>query len=211
MFRIPPDPLSGLVMGLVHLADATTCSCPSMHCAFAAFITITCRELKPHLATYAIGFSLVIGVSCLLTKQHILLDLVPGFCLGSFHGMLLVAALRWWYPPFLKKELHKKEEDRGVHEEDRDVVHYPNLVKKATSQEGDDVSQGGSTVLSQDEEGDEGSSCVAPTRGCDVVAPTRSFVWYPEGGGGDAPGGRENETRSLLWYPDGRGTLWYPD
>jgi hypothetical protein len=52
---------------------------PSMHMSVAMYVSLL---LFPSLSYYAFLFVLLIGVSCLLVKQHVMLDLPPGIALG---------------------------------------------------------------------------------------------------------------------------------
>ena len=52
---------------------------PSMHCSVAM---LTALHLFPHLGTAVFFFPLLIGLSCLFTKQHFLIDVPAGAALG---------------------------------------------------------------------------------------------------------------------------------
>jgi uncharacterized membrane protein YbhN (UPF0104 family) len=52
---------------------------PSMHTSVAM---LTALYLQPHLGTWAFLFPVVIGLSCLFTKQHYVVDLPAGAALG---------------------------------------------------------------------------------------------------------------------------------
>ena len=66
-------------LALVQRLDARSNSFPSMHTSVA---TLTALYLQPHVGTWAFAFPTVIGLSCLFTKQHYLVDLPAGAVLG---------------------------------------------------------------------------------------------------------------------------------
>jgi len=84
----PMDKATKFVMDLVHTHDSEDNACPSMHCAFAMFIALI---IYPFYPTLAIAFPLLISVSCLVCKQHLIMDIIPGLILGGFHGWINVA------------------------------------------------------------------------------------------------------------------------
>mgnify|MGYP001561415477 CR=1 FL=1 len=61
-----------------------------MHTSVA---TLTALHLSPSLGGWARAFPALIGVSCLFTKQHYLIDVPAGAALGwvVFHAYRLVA------------------------------------------------------------------------------------------------------------------------
>lgn len=66
-------------LAFVQRFDARSNSFPSMHVSVA---TLTALHLYPALGVWAYGFPGIIGVSCLFTKQHYLVDLPAGAVLG---------------------------------------------------------------------------------------------------------------------------------
>ena len=71
--------LSERLLACVQRFDARSNSFPSMHVSVA---TLTALHLQPHLGAAAFAFPLLVGLSCLYTKQHYLVDLPPGALLG---------------------------------------------------------------------------------------------------------------------------------
>lgn len=53
---------------------------PSMHCSLATYISLA---LVPVFGYYAFIFIFLIAVSCLFTKQHQFMDVIPGVGLGA--------------------------------------------------------------------------------------------------------------------------------
>ena len=86
--NVPMDKATRFLMNLVHAHDSEDNVCPSMHCAFAMFITLI---IYPSYPTLAVVFPLLISLSCLLCKQHLVMDIMPGFVLGGLHGWINVA------------------------------------------------------------------------------------------------------------------------
>ncbi len=71
--------LSERFLALVQRFDARSNSFPSMHVSVAA---LTALHLQPHLGAYAVGFPVLIALSCLFTKQHYVIDVPAGAVLG---------------------------------------------------------------------------------------------------------------------------------
>jgi len=71
--------LSERFLALVQRFDAPTNSFPSMHTSVAM---LTAFHLVPKLGMWAFIFPALIGLSCVLTKQHYLVDVPPGAALG---------------------------------------------------------------------------------------------------------------------------------
>jgi membrane-associated phospholipid phosphatase len=78
------------VLALVQRFDARSNSFPSMHTSVA---TLTALHLYPSLGPWALAFPLLIGLSCLFTKQHYVVDVPAGAGLGwaAFHIFDLLA------------------------------------------------------------------------------------------------------------------------
>ena len=72
--------LSERFLAFVQSFDGRANSFPSMHVSVA---TLTALHLMPNLGMWAMAFPLLIGLSCLFTKQHYLIDLPVGAVLGG--------------------------------------------------------------------------------------------------------------------------------
>ena len=81
----PMDKATRLIMELVHAHDSEDNACPSMHCALAMFIALI---LYPFYPFFAILFPVLVVLSCLVCKQHLIVDIVPGLALGALHGWI---------------------------------------------------------------------------------------------------------------------------
>ncbi len=77
------DRLTRILLNLVHDHDSEESAIPSMHCAFAVFASCSIYHCYP---TLALVFPFVIAISCLLCKQHLVIDIIPGVLLGALHG-----------------------------------------------------------------------------------------------------------------------------
>jgi membrane-associated phospholipid phosphatase len=66
-------------LAFVQSFDGRSNCFPSMHCSVAA---MTALYLEPHFGAIVFGFPLLIGLSCLFTKQHYLADIPAGLALG---------------------------------------------------------------------------------------------------------------------------------
>jgi len=88
--KVPTDKLTKFIMHLVHAHDSEDNACPSMHCAFAVFLAFITYPFYPVLS---LAFPIVVSLSCLFTKQHLIIDIIPGFLLGALHGWLNVMFL----------------------------------------------------------------------------------------------------------------------
>ena len=71
--------LSERFLALVQHFDAPTNSFPSMHTSVAM---LTALHLEPELGSTVYLFPALIGISCVLTKQHYWVDVPPGAALG---------------------------------------------------------------------------------------------------------------------------------
>jgi len=71
--------LSERLLALVQRFDARSNSFPSMHVSVS---TLTALHLQPHFGAITFCFPVLVGLSCLFTKQHYVLDLPPGAALG---------------------------------------------------------------------------------------------------------------------------------
>jgi membrane-associated phospholipid phosphatase len=67
------------LLALVQRFDAPTNSFPSMHTSVAM---LTALHLAGACGAAVFAFPLLIGLSCVLTKQHYLIDVPPGAALG---------------------------------------------------------------------------------------------------------------------------------
>jgi membrane-associated phospholipid phosphatase len=77
-------------LSLVQRLDARSNSFPSMHTSVAM---LTALHLHASLGIWAFGFPVLIGLSCVFTKQHYAVDVPAGATLGwmAFHVYRLVA------------------------------------------------------------------------------------------------------------------------
>jgi membrane-associated phospholipid phosphatase len=71
--------LSERFLAFVQRFDAPTNSFPSMHTSVAM---LTALHLHAHLGAAAFAFPTLIGLSCLFTKQHYIVDIPAGAALG---------------------------------------------------------------------------------------------------------------------------------
>jgi membrane-associated phospholipid phosphatase len=71
--------LSERFLAFVQGFDASSNSFPSMHTSVAM---LTALHLQPQLGLAVFAFPVLIGLSCLFTKQHYLIDLPAGALLG---------------------------------------------------------------------------------------------------------------------------------
>jgi membrane-associated phospholipid phosphatase len=76
---IPGATLSERFLALVQRFDAPTNSFPSMHTSVAM---LTALHLAGPFGPLVFLFPVLIGVSCVLTKQHYVADIAPGAALG---------------------------------------------------------------------------------------------------------------------------------
>ena len=93
-WRVAPErpTLSERFLALVHRFDGPSNSFPSMHTSVAM---LTALHLYDSHGLVTLAFPAVIGLSCLFTKQHYVVDVAAGAALGWFahdlHGSLLAA------------------------------------------------------------------------------------------------------------------------
>jgi hypothetical protein len=85
--RIKTDRFTKYITELVYAHDSEENACPSMHCAFAIFLACITFPYYPFLS---IIFPILVALSCLFTKQHLLIDIIPGVLLGFLHGLMSV-------------------------------------------------------------------------------------------------------------------------
>lgn len=90
IIRVPTDRLTKFIMNMVHTHDSDDNACPSMHCAFAVFLAFVTFPFYP---TISICFPIIVSLSCLFTKQHLIIDIIPGFLLGALHGFINMVLL----------------------------------------------------------------------------------------------------------------------
>lgn len=81
--------LSERFLRFVHRFDARSNCFPSMHVSVAM---LTALHLRPAMGDWAYLAPVLIGISCLFTKQHYILDLPPGAVLGwvAYQGFAAV-------------------------------------------------------------------------------------------------------------------------
>ena len=75
----PQRGLSERFLAFVHSFDARSNCFPSMHTSVAVLIA---GLIQGHTGPWAWAFPVLIGVSCLYTKQHFIVDLPAGAALG---------------------------------------------------------------------------------------------------------------------------------
>ena len=82
--------LSERMLKLVHKYDAPTNCFPSMHVSVAM---LTALHAYSHLGDWAYAFPILIGFSCIFTKQHYMVDLPFGAALGwvAYQGFVAIA------------------------------------------------------------------------------------------------------------------------
>jgi hypothetical protein len=76
--------LSTRYLAFVQSMDNNRNAFPSMHCAVATYVGLAATELP--YAGHAIGYGyiILIAISCLLVKQHVIIDTFAGIVLGAF-------------------------------------------------------------------------------------------------------------------------------
>ncbi|ROL60814.1 hypothetical protein D9V86_09005 [Bacteroidetes/Chlorobi group bacterium ChocPot_Mid] len=79
--QFEPDTISKKFLKFVQAFDDENNCFPSMHCSLATYISLT---MFPVIAYYSFIPIFLIAISCLLTKQHQFMDVVPGVGLGAF-------------------------------------------------------------------------------------------------------------------------------
>ena len=80
--------LSERFLAFVQNIDGRSNSFPSMHCSVAM---LTALHLVPHLGPSIFAFPVLIGLSCLFTKQHFVIDVPVGLALGWVtHELFLI-------------------------------------------------------------------------------------------------------------------------
>lgn len=75
-----PDTISKRYLRFVQGFDAENNCFPSMHCSLATYISLC---LLPLMGWYCLIFVFLIAISCLFTKQHQFVDVIPGILLGG--------------------------------------------------------------------------------------------------------------------------------
>ena len=79
-WRVPrPTGLSERFLAFVHSFDRRSNCFPSMHVSVAV---LTACHIAPSFGPWVWAFPALIGISCLFTKQHYLIDLPPGALVG---------------------------------------------------------------------------------------------------------------------------------
>ena len=91
-WRVPPQPrtLSERYLAFVQRFDAPSNSFPSMHTSVAMLTALHLYE-RHGMASFA--FPALIGLSCLFTKQHYVVDIPAGAALGWLAHALYVALI----------------------------------------------------------------------------------------------------------------------
>jgi membrane-associated phospholipid phosphatase len=88
--RPPPRALSERYLAFVQRFDAPSNSFPSMHTSVAM---LTALHLYDRHGIAALAFPALIGLSCLFTKQHYLIDIPAGAVLGWLAHTVYVALI----------------------------------------------------------------------------------------------------------------------
>lgn len=76
-------PTSMWMLDLVWSYDKLRNSLPSMHVSVATMVDLTIWQNWPTLGHIGVLFPVLIGTSALKTKQHYIIDIVPGAALGA--------------------------------------------------------------------------------------------------------------------------------
>ena len=87
--RHAPKTYSERFLSFVQRFDTRSNSFPSMHTSVA---TLTALHLQPSLGAWAWAFPILVGLSCLFTKQHYVIDLPAGAGLGALTYWVYVLA-----------------------------------------------------------------------------------------------------------------------
>lgn len=74
-------------LGLVQSLDNGRNCMPSMHMSVATYVSLL---LTPVIGPYAYILIVLIGISCVFVKQHMILDLLPGVLLGWLVYVLVI-------------------------------------------------------------------------------------------------------------------------
>ena len=83
--NIKTDKITKKIINLVHQNDTKGNACPSMHCAFSIYLSFIIYE---NYNIFSIIFPFIIALSCLFCKQHLIIDIIPGFIIGAIHGLI---------------------------------------------------------------------------------------------------------------------------
>lgn len=90
-FKKKRHPRSGKFLDLVWHYDKMRNSMPSMHVSVATMVDLTIHANWPTVGILGVCFPVLIAVSALKTKQHYVVDVVPGALLGG----LVFVVYRW--------------------------------------------------------------------------------------------------------------------
>ena len=80
--------LSTRYLAFIQSMDNSRNALPSMHCAISTYVGLVVVDLPTIGPLIGYGYISVIAISCLLTKQHLVLDTLAGVLLGAgiFHA-----------------------------------------------------------------------------------------------------------------------------
>jgi membrane-associated phospholipid phosphatase len=84
--NLSTNSISNNVLKYVWLHDGQHTSFPSGHCAFSFFITCVMYSNFPISSCI---YSLLVMVSCLFIKQHVIVDTIVGMIIGCFIGYVI--------------------------------------------------------------------------------------------------------------------------
>jgi len=88
------DGLSTAVLDAVYSIDKPRNIFPSFHATVCAVLTMVTPG-RPGLRVAMVAWTSAICVSCVLTKQHYVLDVVAGLCVGTVAVVITDWARRW--------------------------------------------------------------------------------------------------------------------
>ncbi len=80
--NIQGDRYSTALLKLVHRFDKQTNCFPSMHVSVATLTALHLMSNNPAMGLWPLSFPVLIALSALYTKQHYVMDLLPGALLG---------------------------------------------------------------------------------------------------------------------------------
>jgi len=85
IINIKTDFFTKIVVNLVHSNDLESNVFPSLHCAFSIYLSFIIYEFYDY---FSIIFPFLIAFACCCCKQHLIVDIIPGFALGIFYSLI---------------------------------------------------------------------------------------------------------------------------